>query len=106
VRRQRRLLLHMLELAEDTDHLLTVSERNSAQFGSEALALGVQKHGSVVRSPRRSEEISSKDLPPAPSLLGGERRRHLLSPNIAHESLRGCVDPADHSVAVDDVCRN
>src|SRR5262249_43450229 len=68
MRRQRRLLLNILELTEDPDGVATTLDRDGAQFYRHALAFGRKKNGAVVRALRRPEQVAHEDLAPAPPL--------------------------------------
>ena len=47
---RRLVVFDVLDLAEDTDHTVTVAERNRADLDGDALAISVDEHPLVIRA--------------------------------------------------------
>src|SRR5262249_33568090 len=97
------VVVNVLGLAEDTDYMATLAERNRAELDGEPLAVRVHDYDLVIRAGRWPEEGARKDLPCSPRFLGCDDRGELASANVPNEPARCWVQPADDPVAVDHV---
>jgi hypothetical protein len=57
-RRRRGILFNLLDLAEDADHVAPALKRHATHLHRDALSVGRQENGSIVRAPRRAHEVT------------------------------------------------
>jgi hypothetical protein len=100
------VVLDVLHLTEDPDHVSAALERDGAQLGREPLPVLGEQDAAIVGSFRRPQQVAGEDLAAPATLFRCEDRRHLAAPDVADDAFGGRVDPADDPVPVDDVGGN
>ena len=80
-------------------------KRHATHLHRDALSVGRQENASIVRAFGRAYEVTGEELAPTASFLGRKDGGHLAAPHVAHDPLRGPINPADDPVAIDHVGR-
>src|SRR5262249_34370736 len=89
--------------AEDTNHMITVEKWHRADLHRNPTAVGVDQDEPRVRHLRRPQDLAGEELSGPPRLLVRDHAGELPPHDIAHDVPGRQVDPADDTVAVDDV---
>src|SRR5262249_46509853 len=106
VRLRRSLLVAAADDAEHADDPVALVERTRADLDLDALAiLADHDHRGLGRRPR-PHHLAQEGLLGLARLLRDDERRLLPSADVADETLRGGIDPADDPEPVDRVGRD
>src|SRR5262245_54909183 len=97
MRSRRRLLGRAGQLAEDADDVATALERHGADVDVDPLPARVEENGLGVGHLDGTQNLLREELTGATSLLARNDRRVVPPANIAEQTQRRRVDPANDS---------
>jgi hypothetical protein len=108
--RVRRIVIELFfdvgDLAEDSDTAISAHQSDGADLDVDAVAVGVEDDDVRIRVRRTADDVAGEVLARPTRLLGSDDRSELATADIADQSPRRGVQPADDSRRIQDVRRH